>query len=93
MILQNTTLLLENSLFGIVGIGFIMFHIVFSIWLYNKARRWILIGMNFMFSIILMFTTFQYNVIMSPLIQFFDIMINGILFMMVSIQAFDGRLK
>ena len=63
--------------------------ICFNIYIYLKVRRWVIIVLCFMFSIIFSVGSFDYNVPFSPYLQIFYILISGIVFLITSMEAYS----
>lgn len=72
---------MESFINGLMSLGFLMIFLFWSSYSYIKFKSWIISFLNFMFSIILCFITFNTNMFLSPFIQIFVILINLILFM------------
>lgn len=93
-ILQTTTIQIQN-LEGLMTMVIMGFHILISIILYLKVRRFIVILTNLMFSIIFGLASLSYFYSMQIWILFFDIMLNLLLFVlaMFDVKNYNNRRK
>lgn len=76
---------------GIVAMGIVLLTMIMTIFFYIKARRWILITISFLFSLIVSIASFEYAMPLTPWVQIMSILVNSIIFILTSIEAFNRK--
>jgi len=85
MLFQEFNISLEIE--PIICITVLIFQLLLSIYFYKKIRIFMLISVNYIFSIIITITSFQYNIPFSPYIQIFILLIQSVLFLETMLEV------
>lgn len=80
--------LLDFNFQALIVMVILIFHVIISLFIYVKARRWLLIFISFIFSIIIGVNSFQYPLPLQVELVFFDIFVNFIMFVYATFKAF-----
>lgn len=87
MILQTT--LIIGNLEGLMAMIVMIFHLIFSIVLFIKVRRWIVQLFNLIFAIAMGLGSLQYFYSLQVYVMYLDIFINMMLFLIISLKAYS----
>lgn len=94
MILNYTTTdVIFQNFDGLMVLIIIFFHIVFSLYIWKKAKRFTLLFINFAFSILMGINSFNYWIPLQIYIVIFDILLNGYFFAYGTKLAKDIKIK
>jgi len=64
----------------------IIFNMIVAFYIYKKVRIWILSLISLMFSIFFMIPSFDVEMPLNPWFQLFNVLINTIIFLMISLE-------
>lgn len=69
---------LDPNFGSLFSLGIMLFHLLVSLYIFKRVRIWIIIFLNFCFSVIFGIGSFQYPFPMQIYLVFFDILLNAI---------------